>query len=490
MSYNLLERRLLLAKSEFWTCLIIGIIPDKFFKNKPGNGTESVNKEENGTNECFIKEEIYLRVCLVVYLILVMPLVSIILICPLLDILLHIPWNAEWNTQNFCQNKSKDGDQKDSTQGDKTSPNDRTQGDNPSPNDRTQGNNPSPNNRTQGNNPSPNDRTQGDNPSPNDRTQGDNLSLNDRTQGGNPSPNDRTQADNPFPNERTQGGNPSPNDRTQDASDCKCCSCFLCCCLCCVSHGKGKKDTKNNSKESPSKIMLRVMATFTLVLFAVTFAVSYIYPTAKLYSLIVSYTITGILKNYKSILPLIMLMAFILSRMIKICNHASDSFVRLQMMIFNEWEARTKGAEYLNLIKWKQGDYKIKREFVENYCQKWLCRPKIYNFIGLAKIIALTTAGAVVWVCLSVLEYSSLGQILLTGFVAWLPKFFESIGKPWHDEKNKILLQKKIKEKVAKEMNEIQGNLNKGKQVTKKRKKLKWKCKKKKEAIEEKKEKK
>ena len=117
-----------------------------------------------------------------------------------------------------------------------------------------------------------------------------------------------------------------------------------------------------------------------------------------------------------------------------------------------------------------------------------MCRPKIYTFIGLAKIAALITAGAVVWVCLSVLEYSSLGQILLTGFVAWLPKIFESIGKPWHDEKNKTLLRKKIKEKVAKEMNEIQGNLNKGKQVTKTRTKLKWKCKKEKEAVEERKE--
>ena len=232
LSYNLLERRFLLTKSEFWTILVIKVVPDLFFDHTKYYAVESHYR--NVINEYIIKEGCCLRICLVLYLILVMPLVSIlsalILLCPLLDILLHIPWNTKMKT----------------TQG--ASQNDSTGG------------------KSEGNTdfgPScwhpccvrcrKNSK---------DREEAKKEKINSK---------EASQSDG------TVGEKSSQNDTTDSEN--------------------AAKSNSTNDRDSASKIILKVMATFTLVLFAVTFAVSYINPTAKLYSLIVSYTIPGVLKT-------------------------------------------------------------------------------------------------------------------------------------------------------------------------------------------------
>ena len=336
LSYNLLERRLLLFQPKFWKCVMEKVTPDVLWQARPFQKKDKSKKNSiigtptNSDKAQLIKSDRkqnnLMLLCFIIYIVPVISLISIvtsvILICPLLDLLLHVPWNADTDQVQDTAIKYE--------------------------------------------------------------------TLN----------------------------------RLND---------FL----------KGKQEGWQRG--------LKILKTLILAMFVVTFTVSYIYPTAKIYSLIVSYTITGVLKNYTSLLPLLMLMAFILAKIIKVCNSAAEPFVKLQLAVFEEYMSRITDEHNPidGLIILKDSDYWIKEEFIINECKPLLCRPKIYTFIAVAKVFALIAAGVVVWICLSVLEDNTLGQILLTGFVGYLPHIFESIGKPWNYHKNKALLDKKLKERVA-----------------------------------------
>ena len=410
LSYNLLERRLLLVQPKFWKCLAEKVTPKvlwvKIFPtaahanwelhHKPlsqmsreswtqttwpplsqmsrESSTQTMSGESStqtmsGESWTFSPNRL-IYLCFIIYLIPVMLVVSfvtsVVLICPLLDLLLHIPWNTD-NGETIVKEIELIYDNKN-----------------------------------------------------NKETQTDEKAAQSTKDKSTQTNGPENEPENEPENVEAQ----TPKERSNWVKD----------------------------KLKEWETGLKILKTFMLILFAVTFTASYIYPTAKIYSLIVSYTITGILKNYTSLLPLLMLMTFIISKVINVCNSAAEPFVNLQFAIFNEYQTNIIPGSTNRLIILKYGDYLIKEKFIKDECKPLLCRPKIYTFIAVAKILALITAGVVVWICLSVLEYNTLGQILLTGFVGYLPQIFESIRKPWNEQKNKTLLEKKLKEGVQKEI--------------------------------------
>ena len=436
LSYNLLERRLLLVQPEFWKCLAEKVTPKVLWVP-----TASPMSRESWLYP--MSGLIYM--CFIIYVIsvtLVVSLVtSVVLICPLLDLLLHIPWNEE----AVCENKSNKEmhtitEQKNEEAAQTTNTGGQDDGQ-----------------TAQSTNTDGID----------DGQTAQSISTDGKDDGQTAQ---STNTDGKDDGQTAQSTNTDGKDDGQTAQTAN--ERFNCC------KKMWKTDFESvNEKPKEWETGLKIFKTLMLILFAVTFTVSYIYPTAKIYSLIVSYAITGILKNYTSLLPLLMLMTFIISKVIKVCNSAAEPFVNLQFAIFNEYQAKIEAESTRakretessqtkievespqdkikstdRLIILKDGDYLIKKKFIIHECKPLLCRPKIYTFIALAKIVALITAGVVVWICLSVLEYNTLGQILLTGFVGYLPQIFESIRKPWNEQKNKILLEKKLKERVQKEI--------------------------------------
>ena len=433
LSYNLLERRLLLAQPKFWKCLAERVTPNALWMNIFPTASHAIGKSETlhlksaaqnkplsqisseSWTQTFSSSRL-VSLCFIIYVIPVMSVVSlvtsVVLICPLLDLLLHIPWNEE----AVCENKINKETHTITEQKDE------------------------------------------------EAAQSTNTDGQDDGQTAQ-STNRDAEAES-TKDESTQTNEPED----VEAQTTTCYERFNCC------KKMWKTDFESvNEKPKERETGLKIFKTLMLILFAVTFTVSYIYPTAKIYSLIVSYTITGILKNYTSLLPLLMLMTFIISKVIKVCNSAAEPFVNLQFTIFNEYQTNIIPGSTNKLIILKDGDYLIKEKFIKDECKPLLCRPKIYSFIAVAKIVALITAGVIVWICLSVLEYNTLGQILLTGFVGYLPQIFESIRKPWNEQKNKTLLEKKLKEKVQEEIENEKKLKEKVQEVIENEKKLKEK---------------
>ena len=74
------------------------------------------------------------------------------------------------------------------------------------------------------------------------------------------------------------------------------------------------------------------------LLYCITCCVSYIYPTALVGSMIASYTITGIMKNWDFLLPIFVLVGIVVSRFIKLIYGAFQPIHDLQVVIYHTYQ--------------------------------------------------------------------------------------------------------------------------------------------------------
>ena len=117
-------------------------------------------------------------------------------------------------------------------------------------------------------------------------------------------------------------------------------------------------------------------------LYCITCCVSYIYPTALVGSMIASYTITGIMKNWDFLLPIFVLVGIVVSRFIKLIYGAFQPLHDLQVVIYKTYqkmspEFKQVRAKFEQLVELKKYDNIRFRDVNE----KLLGFPKLNSFI-------------------------------------------------------------------------------------------------------------
>ena len=91
------------------------------------------------------------------------------------------------------------------------------------------------------------------------------------------------------------------------------------------------------------------------LMYCITFSFAYVYPTAIIYSMIVSYTITGIFKNWGVLLPYLVLVGIAVAHFIKLVYRAFQPLHDMEVIIFQKHQ--NKLAEFKELkAKFKQLD--------------------------------------------------------------------------------------------------------------------------------------
>ena len=152
--------------------------------------------------------------------------------------------------------------------------------------------------------------------------------------------------------------------------------------------------------ENPACVIVYLLIFEPLaLLYCITCCVSYIYPTALVGSMIASYTITGIMKNWDFLLPIFVLVGIVVSRFVKLVYGAFQPIHDLQVVIYQTYQkmlpkfkdVRSKFEQLYNLIKNDQlshvtelsKGFQIFKPFTENNNKNHYVRlPKINDFIA------------------------------------------------------------------------------------------------------------
>ena len=201
-------------------------------------------------------------------------------------------------------------------------------------------------------------------------------------------------------------------------------------------------------------------------IYVFSFAIYYIFHYVLVISLIFSYTITGLMKNWNFLLPIIVLIIIVVSHWIRLVYGAFKPMHRLQVIIFNQCKSMQSPPKIIKEDDKVKGKYYIKRSFIEK-CYKCplLLKPSEYKnytifsiiqFLGLVLIVIATGSSFY-----TLNSDTSLGKAVMALSLTFVPQVVNSLMTPWHDDVTSAVRDAKIKEKINEEINKVTVNVKK-----------------------------
>ena len=159
-------------------------------------------------------------------------------------------------------------------------------------------------------------------------------------------------------------------------------------------NGKQNKEGDDNSNETSLRDIdfetndlficwpIFIGITLFAFIFYLSFLVSYIYPTAVVYSMVVSYTITGIMKNWEIILPILVLAGIVIFQFVKLVYDAFEPLHKMQVIIYQEYQKKLSDFNKLK-AKFEELDDQIDQNGLRfpNFKELILRFPKLNSFI-------------------------------------------------------------------------------------------------------------
>ena len=138
----------------------------------------------------------------------------------------------------------------------------------------------------------------------------------------------------------------------------------------------------NNKVTSCEEGLAFFGTTVFTILFNITFVAAYIYPTAVVYSMIVSYTITGIMKNWETILPILVFAGIVIFQFVKLVYEAFEPLHKMQVIIYQEYQKKLSDFNKLK-AKFEELDDQIDQNGLRfpNFKELILRFPKLNSFI-------------------------------------------------------------------------------------------------------------
>ena len=230
-----------------------------------------------------------------------------------------------------------------------------------------------------------------------------------------------------------------------------------------VSHTNAKTQTGH---KCVINTIFKLVKMILVLIYIPCFAVSYFYPSIQVISIIASYTITGLMKNWDYLLPIIALVLIGISHFIKIVYGAFRPMYNLQMTILRvsdtienfDKEKTKKIFKEDNICL--EGKFYIRKEFMkECYDSNLLLKPaeySSYSFFAFIKFVALCLIISATGLSLYMLnDNTSLGKVVIAIFLTFLPRALDTLTRPWRADVKTFVKEKYIMEKIIKSNFEI-----------------------------------
>ena len=147
---------------------------------------------------------------------------------------------------------------------------------------------------------------------------------------------------------------------------------------------------EQNDRSKTSKVVSRwdiICKLFLSYIYGVSFVYSHFWPGLQVISMISGYTITGLMKNWNVLLPALILMLVVATRMILIIYGAYQPMYELQQIVFDECVSIDKNLKKTNKILKKdaEGKYSVSESFIKD-CYSLLA-PAKYSYYTLFALL-------------------------------------------------------------------------------------------------------
>ena len=201
-----------------------------------------------------------------------------------------------------------------------------------------------------------------------------------------------------------------------------------------------------------------------VLIYTLCFVISYFVPSVQVISVIASYTITGLMKNWDFLLPIIALALIVIRELIKIVYGAFQPMYNLQMTILRVSETVENFDSHKESPQsimeednsCLEGKFYIKKKFLEEcYDSNLLLKPaeySSYSFFAFIKFVALCLMISATGLSLYMLnDNSSLGKVVIAIFLSFLPQALDTLTRPWRADVRQFVKEKYIMEKINKD---------------------------------------
>ena len=188
--------------------------------------------------------------------------------------------------------------------------------------------------------------------------------------------------------------------------------------------------------------------------YAFSLAVTYFYTSTQVISMIVSYTIIGLMKNWDFLLPILVLVLIAIAQMINLLYCAFQPMHKLQVTVFDQCKLIDPSLlTTRNIIREERnGKYFISKSFIKD-CYQLLDATEyshytLYSFIKFVTIILILVVTGLSIYMLTGDTSTALGKVVVAIFLTFVPHALKTLIRPWRNDVRKSIMERQIRKKI------------------------------------------
>ena len=214
------------------------------------------------------------------------------------------------------------------------------------------------------------------------------------------------------------------------------------------------RPTAEQQKSVFCRVVCFVVKIITTFFYAFSLAITYFYTSTQVISMIVNYTIIGLMKNWDFLLPVLILVLIAIAQIINLIYCAFQPMHKLQVTVFDQCKLIDPSLlTTRNIIREERnGKYFISKSFIKD-CYQLLDATEyshytLYSFIKFVTIILILVVTGLSIYMLTGDTSTALGKVVVAIFLTFVPHALKTLIRPWRNDVRKSIMERQIRKKI------------------------------------------